>query len=154
MIVFVLRHADRKPEPADELTARGRERAELLARMLGESGISAAFRTEFVRARQTLEPLERARGSTLSVKIVPSENVPTSTHVQQVIEAVRSRPPNAVVAVVGHSDTVGEIVEGLLGGQPVEPIRIGANEFDRLFILFIDPPRPARLLRLRYGEPT
>jgi len=32
MIVFVLRHADRKPEPADELTARGRERAELLAR--------------------------------------------------------------------------------------------------------------------------
>ena len=154
MIVFVLRHADRKPEPDDELTATGRERADRLARMLEESGVSAAFRTEFVRARQTLEPLERARGGALRVNIIRSKDVPTSTHVQRVVQAVQSQPADAVVAVVGHSDTVGGIVEGLLDGRLVEPIRIGADEFDRLFILFIDPPRPATLLRLRYGGPT
>jgi phosphohistidine phosphatase SixA len=105
MIVFVLRHADRKPEPDDELTATGRERADLLARMLEESGVGTAFRTEFMRARQTLEPLERVRGSALTVNIIRSQNVPTSTHVQQVVQAVQSQPAEAIVAVVGHSDT-------------------------------------------------
>ena len=41
MIVFALRHADRTA--GDDLSTAGQERAELLARMLVESGINGAF---------------------------------------------------------------------------------------------------------------
>jgi hypothetical protein len=70
--------------------------------------------------------------------------------VQGTVAAVKSRPTGEIVAVVGHSDTVGPIIEGL-GGEPVGPI--GPNEFDKLFVLFIDPPRKVTLLKLRYGAP-
>jgi phosphohistidine phosphatase SixA len=54
LIVIVLRHADRQPDPVDDLTPAGRERAELLARMLAESGVTAAFHSGAERARLTL----------------------------------------------------------------------------------------------------
>ena len=38
MIVFLLRHAERLPDPADDLAPDGVERAKLLAQMLAESG--------------------------------------------------------------------------------------------------------------------
>ena len=121
MLVFVLRHADRQPEPDDDLTEAGRERAELLARMLADSGVSVAYHSGTVRARRTLEPLKQTLGSALTVEGIGSGDVQTT------VAAVESRPADAIVAVVGHSNTVGPIVEGL-GGEPVRPI--GPNEFD------------------------
>ena len=64
---------------------------------------------------------------------------------------MKSRPIGDIIAVVGHSDTVGPIIEGL-GGGPVG--LIGPNEFDKLFVLFIDPTNNVTLLRLRYGTAT
>src|SRR5881275_2273062 len=61
MIIFALRHADRTA--ADDLSPAGRERAELLARMLAETGVSIAYRSDAVRAARTLERLERAGGA-------------------------------------------------------------------------------------------
>ena len=145
MIVFVLRHADRQPDPIDDLSPSGWERAELLARMLAESGVSVAYHSEAVRARQTLQPLERELGHALSVEGIASGDV------GETVRAVKSRSPDAVIVVVGHSNTVGPIVEEL-GGGPVEPI--GLNEFDRLFVLFIDLAGTAILTRLRYGAAT
>jgi phosphohistidine phosphatase SixA len=144
VIVFVLRHADRQPAPNDDLSPAGRERAELLARMLVESGISAAYHSGAVRARRTLEPLKQKLGEALTVEEIGLGDV------QGTVAAVKSRPTGEIVAVVGHSDTVGPIIEGL-GGEPVGPI--GPNEFDKLFVLFIDPPRKVTLLKLRYGAP-
>jgi phosphohistidine phosphatase SixA len=145
MIVFVLRHADRQPNPIDDLTPSGQERAELLARMLADSGVSIAYHSGTVRARRTLQPLERELGSALRIEGVGSGDV------RDTVKAVRSQPANAVVVVVGHSDTVGPIVEKL-GGGPVDPI--GPNEFDKLFVLFIDLAGTATLVRLRYEAAT
>jgi phosphohistidine phosphatase SixA len=61
MIIFALRHADRTA--ADDLSPAGRERAELLARMLAETGVSIAYRSDAVRAARTLEPLEQKLGA-------------------------------------------------------------------------------------------
>jgi phosphohistidine phosphatase SixA len=145
MIVFVLRHTDRQPDPIDDLSPSGQERAELLARMLAESGVSVAYHSGAMRARRTLEPLERELGHALIVEGIASGNV------DETVRAVKSRSADAVVAVVGHSNTVGPIVEGL-GGGPIGPI--GPNEFDRLFVLFIDLAGTATLARLRYGAAT
>jgi phosphohistidine phosphatase SixA len=141
VIVFVLRHADRQPDPNDDLTPAGEKRAELLARMLAESRISTAYHSGAVRALRTLEPLKQKLGNALTVAGIESENV------QETVDAVKSRPADEIVAVVGHSNTVGPIIEGL-GGEPVGPI--GSDEFDKLFILFIDPTGKVTLLRLRY----
>src|SRR4051812_16703386 len=143
MIVFVLRHADRQSDPADDLTPAGQERAELLARMLADSGVRFAYRSRFVRARRTLEPLEQTLGGALAIEEIDD--------VQRTVNAVKSRPANAVVIVVGHSNTIGLIVEGL-GGKSVGPIR--PNEFDKLFVLFVGPTGMATLLPLRYGAVT
>jgi phosphohistidine phosphatase SixA len=141
VIVFVLRHADRQPAPNDDLTPAGEKRAELLARMLAESGITTAYHSGTVRARRTLEPLKLKLGNALTVAGIESEDE------QATVDAVKSRPADEIVAVVGHSNTVGPIIEGL-GGEPVGPI--GSDEFDKLFILFIDPTGKVTLLRLRY----
>jgi phosphohistidine phosphatase SixA len=150
MIVFALRHADRTPAPADDLSAAGRERAKLLARMLVDSGVSIAFRSDAMRARKTLDPLKQLLGNAVAIQEVGTANGPDQ-HANDVVQAVKALPAAAIVAVVSHSNTVGPIVEGL-GGPPIGPI--GDDEFDKLFVLFIDPAGSATLLRLRYGAPT
>jgi hypothetical protein len=50
MVVFVLRHADRKPNPDDDLTLAGIERVKLLVRMFTETRVSVAFRSQWVPA--------------------------------------------------------------------------------------------------------
>lgn len=148
MIVFVLRHADRKPEPADGLNPAGIERAKLLARMLAETGVSLAYCSEAARARQTLEPLAQLLGNALTIKQIDIAGPGADAHVQNIVQAVKSQPAGATIIVVSHSNTVGPIVQGL-GGGSIEPI--GNDEFDKLFVLFVKPNGSAALLRLRYG---
>jgi phosphohistidine phosphatase SixA len=152
MVIFLLRHADKQPG-ADDLSPAGVERAQLLARMLGESGISVAYCSDAARTRRTLDPLEKKLRGALVVKEVSIEDPDGVTrHVKDVIAAVKALPADAVAAVVGHTNTIPEIIEGLGGGS--EGTSIKENEFDKLFVLFIDPNQFLRLLRLRYGAPT
>jgi len=151
MIVFVLRHADRKPDPADDLTPAGVKRAELLARMLAETGVSVAYCSEAARAHQTLEPLRERLGNNLTIKEISITELGADGHVQKIVQSVKSQPPSTTIVVVSHSNTVGPIVKGL-GGGTIDPI--GDSEFDKLFIAFIRPTGSADLLRGRYGAAT
>jgi phosphohistidine phosphatase SixA len=149
MIVFVLRHADRKPEPDDALSPAGLERAKLLARMLSESGVSIAYCSDAARTRQTLEPLARLLGNALTIKPVDTKGPGgVDRHVEKIVQDIKSQPRGSTSVVVSHSNTVGPIVKGL-GGGTIDPI--GESEFDKLFVVFIGPTGSADLLRLRYG---
>ncbi len=150
MIVFALRHADRTS--ADDLSAAGRERAQLLARMLSKSGVSIVFRSDAVRAARTVEPLKQELGNALTVKKVgfPEPNG-LEHHIAAIVQSVRSQPVGAVVAVVSHSNTIGPILERL-GSGPIDPIT--ENEFDKLFVLFRGSNGPPSLTMLRYGAAT
>jgi len=55
MLVFLLRHAERLPDPADDLTPDGVERAKLLAQMLADSGVHIAFCSKKIRTQRTIE---------------------------------------------------------------------------------------------------
>jgi phosphohistidine phosphatase SixA len=153
MVVFAVRHADRTD--ADDLKIpEGIERAELLARMLAESGVRFAFRSDAVRAVRTLAPLEKALGNDLNVTEVaiepPFGPAQARNHASRIVDAINTLPADAVAVVVSHSDTVPLIVEDLGGGI------IGAiegKEFDKLFVLF-SGPTDTTLLRLRYGAAT
>jgi len=152
-MVLALRHAERPLDSDDDvLTAAGQQRAKLLARMLKDSGVSLACRSQFVRARQTLEPLKQVRGDALVLQEFEVGNTPEQieAHVHQVVQAIKSQHDDAVIVVVGHTNTVPLIIKEL-GGGTVEPIL--DQEFDKLFIVSTNPNQPASkgaLLKLRY----
>lgn len=140
--VLAVRHADidLPPRSADpELNAAGRVRAEVVASMIGESGIGSLFISEFIRTQQTAEPLARQLG------LLPRPTPPAATLAQ----SARSGELGAVVFVAGHSNTVPAILAAL-GATPV-PV-VGEREFDNLFVLTTQPDDRAVLLNLRYGS--
>ena len=76
MIIYLLRHAEKLLGPnEDGLTPAGFARAQLLAGMLANSGITVAFRTQFVRSQQTMEPLKNMLGDALEIKTVELPNL-------------------------------------------------------------------------------
>jgi phosphohistidine phosphatase SixA len=153
MIVFILRHADRD-SGANDLNKKGVERSKLLARMLAETGVSVAYRSDAKRTGQTLEPLAQQLGDRLTIKTVPieSEGANEETHVGEIVQSVKAWPSGAVVVVVSHSNTVGLIAKGL-GGES-ESITINEKEFDHLVVLFRPSNSPVNMLKMRYGAKT
>ena len=149
MIVFVLRHADKRRElpEVDDLTEAGVKRAVLLGRMLAETAVSVAFCSTALRARRTLEPLKSILGDALDIRLIAIDG----THVDAIVDGVKELAANKVVVVVTHSDTVSPIIEGL-GGEAVG--QLDDRVFDQLFVLSREPAAKPTLLRLRYGEPT
>ena len=63
------------------------------------------------------------------------------------MDRIRKDNPNDVVLVVGHSDTVPELLRLL--GHP-EPVTIAPAEYDNLFVAIPDKGGPPTVLRLRY----
>jgi broad specificity phosphatase PhoE len=150
MMIFVLRHADRVSENIDALSDKGKVRAELLARMLAQSGIRNAYCSDAKRTQDTVAPLEAAPGVQLKVHVVPVGSSGTNGHVQAIVTALNALPADSTAAVIGHSNTIDLIIKALTN-KVIAPI--GPNEFDKLFVLSIPAGSPSLTL-LRYGAPT
>ena len=140
--VFLTRHAERAGGGAmgndDPLSPAGRERADLLARMLADAPISAIFVTEYRRTQETAAPLARKLG-------VTPRQIPTVPATVAAIQSVKS----GAVLVSGHSNTIPEIISAL-GGAAVP--KIAEDEYDNLYILTI-AGKDVTLVRLHYGVP-
>jgi phosphohistidine phosphatase SixA len=142
--VFLVRHAERADSSpgttptmaADpDLSEAGRARAEHLAEALKDAKITAIFATEFKRTQQTAAPLAKALG--LTVKIVSSNS---EANLIADLKAAKSN-----VLVVGHSNTVPEIIKRL---GVTTAVSIADDDFANLFIVSTGT-RPS-LLRLHY----
>jgi broad specificity phosphatase PhoE len=112
-------------------------RAQELAHVLGKADIAAIYVTPWARTRQTAEPLARLLGDSLTV-------------VDSIDATVRGvlAHRGATVLVVGHSNTVPQILARLTGDRALDSLAVG---YDDLFVVTLDPRRPPRWLRLRYG---
>jgi phosphohistidine phosphatase SixA len=148
MVIFLLRHADRSSTGDDALSPAGRARAERLAHMLVETGVSMALCSDAQRTQETLAPLKLVRGDGLVIKPV-STQAPggLAEHVNATVAAIEALPAGAVVMVVGHSNTIGPIIERL-GGGSIAPI--GETEFDKLFLLCRPAGSSNAALQMRY----
>ncbi|MGH9930616.1 MAG: histidine phosphatase family protein, partial [Pyrinomonadaceae bacterium] len=66
MTVILVRHAEKQivpPENKDpDLSPAGLARAQGLARMFGDTGITAIYATQYKRTQQTVKPLEEKLG--------------------------------------------------------------------------------------------
>lgn len=145
-IIYLVRHAEKSTEnPSDpDLSPIGFVRADSLASQLKEAGINVIITTHLKRTIETAQPLAKKRGITPEVVAISGS---TAAHIDSVVAAVR-RHMGSRILVVGHSNTIGRIAEGL--GAP----HIGDlcdNEYSTLIILSIHRSSPVGFLVDSYG---
>lgn len=133
--VLLVRHGDVPPDAGADpsLTPQGRARADALRTLVAPAGISKIIVSSLQRTQQTAQPTATLLGLTPDIISEPPS----------IVTALRALPRTASVLVVGHSNTVPDVITGLGGPSvTVEP-----TAFDRLFI-FLN----RQLIELRYGN--
>ena len=139
--VFLVRHAE-KAQDGDakdpELSAAGRRRAEALAQIIKDVGVTAIFATEFKRTQQTAAPLSRLT------------EIPITTVAGKDTAALVARLKKTVgcALVVGHSNTLPDVIRAL---GVTEPVTINDTEYDNLFVVKTETS-PPELIHRRYAE--
>ena len=135
-IVIIVRHAEKADNSEDaELSPAGRERAEILARMLKDANVTAIFTSERKRTQQTAAPLAKLIG--VSPNIVGAKDYPAL--------AAKLREVKGNALVVGHGNTIPDIIKTF--GIDV-PIQIADPDYSQIFVVALDA-KP-RLMQLRY----
>ena len=138
--VIAVRHAEKVDESKDPpLSPAGRKRALALARHLRTAGVKAIYVTQYRRTALTAAPLAAMTGLKPIVVLADQR--------QQLVDRLRRENADDVVLVVGHSDTVPEILR-LLGHR--DPVTIASAEHDNLFVAIPREAGPPTVLRLRY----
>lgn len=141
-MVFLVRHGETVVAAAGDknpaLSEAGHARAERLAKTLRDAGIAAVFATEYRRTQETAAPVARMAG--VEVTVLPARDAALSLAAKWKDGTL---PGN--VLVVGHSNTLPEIIAALGISAPV---KIEESEHDGLLVLV--PGADPRLIRLRY----
>jgi len=139
---IIVRHAEKgtddKKDPS--LSDVGLLRAERLAARLADEPLVAAYATDYRRTRQTAAPAAEAHGIVVTVY---DAQLPATALVSQ----LRKAHTHGTVLVVGHSNTVPEIVAALSG--TVVPA-MADDEFDRLYRIDLTANGKTTLLQERY----
>jgi len=143
--VILVRHAERPAGADPGLLPEGHARAESLAVALARTTVDAILHTQFVRTRETAQPLAAQKGLT---PIVLNAAGPESVHAQEVVDRVNALRGKTVV-YVGHSNTVPSIIRRL-GIVPPPPL--AESEYSHLFIVTQKRGEPASLIRAKYGK--
>jgi broad specificity phosphatase PhoE len=109
--IYVTRHYDTPAGERDpDLIPQGKARAQALARWFRGKKLKAIYVSDFKRTRQTAAPLAAERG------IVPEVYDPRDTPAI----VARARVAKVPVLIVGHSNTVPDIVQQLGGERPAD----------------------------------
>src|ERR1035438_4306615 len=110
------------------------------AKRRADPGVKRIYPSEVARTQQPAEPLAKRLN-------IPWEAIP-SKDIDGLLTKLRTGAPSGVALVVGHSNTVPEIIRRL-GGGAVPPI--GDNEYDRIFVLTLTGDDQATVVTLRYA---
>ncbi len=137
----------RKWRLADDpgLTPAGKARAARLARMLAPIAADeqplAVYSTDYRRTRETAEPAAETWRADLRL-YQPGD-------AQAFARAIRRRHRGTTVLIVGHSNTVPDLVAAFGGPSGIE---IEDGEYDNLFVLTVPRFGAATTLRISFGD--
>ncbi len=107
--------------------------------MLGQARVDAIYVSGARRTQQTAKPLATALGIT---PVVIGDGDP-----QKTFDAIRKDHADDVVLVVGHSDSVPDMIKLWAPGADA---KIQDPEFDKLFVVVPRPSGPAGWTMFRY----
>jgi len=142
-----VRHAEKATDSNERgvlLSEAGTARAARLAGMLKAAGVTAIYATDTERARRTAEPL--AKAGKLEIRIYAPKDAEGKPAPQVLLDRLKKEEPHGVVLVVGHSNTVPEILSALGCREKVE---IPSTQFDDLFVVVPNAEAPT-VIRLKY----
>ncbi len=142
-LVIAVRHAERADggsmsstaETDPKLSAAGEARAARLAAMLADAGITAVYATEYRRTQDTARPIAERLG--VKVRIHKAQD---SIGLAAVLKAAH---PKEIVLVVGHSNTLPQVIKAL--GGPA--LTIPDSEYDTIYFFV---PATGTLSKIRY----
>ena len=136
-VVYLVRHAEKADTGKDpELTTEGVGRANELARLLKDAGVTHIWSTDFKRTRATAAPL--------ATKLRLTVETYDPTNLLAFATKLKSIPGRHLV--VGHSNTTPGLVEAL-GGTPGIPIT--ETEYDRFYVVTLG--QNIATVQLRFG---
>ena len=138
--VIVVRHGEKLDSTPDTvLSPVGEARAARLANMLAASNISAIYTTQFKRTILLAAPTAKQLGVTpIAVD---------AKDMDALIAKIRSRAKDDLVLVVGHSNTVPQILKRL--GHPVV-VTVKEEDFDNMFVVTLQPSGTSNVVHLKY----
>lgn len=144
--VILVRHAEKVIDPNNpdvDLNPAGQARAQELARIFGDAGITAIYATQYKRTQETVKPLAEKLG--VPVTVVNSKDT------ADLLVKIRAANSGQTVFVAGHNNTVPEIIRAL--GGPEYPT-IPESEYDNLFIVTVYRTGQAKVVKMKYGAVT
>ena len=141
--VFLVRHADRLDKSeGSPLSKAGEARAQLLARLLKDAGVTAIYTTP---AKSSDLLIKTAEPLAFALKIKPVSVL--DTDLKKLFKRVRDENRDGIVLIVGTGRSVPALLK--MFGHPVE-VTIAPTEYDNLFLLVPKDAGPPTVLRLRY----
>jgi phosphohistidine phosphatase SixA len=125
-VVFVVRHAEKtsQTDKDPDISLAGSDRALSISRMLRATKLTHVFVTDLKRTGQTAFPA--AAHHRLKPIVLPAGDT------AGLVARLKALPKEAVVLVVGHSNTVPDIVSGL-GAK--DKVTIADDEYGRVFVV-------------------
>lgn len=145
--VYIVRHAEKDvSDPGNkdpELNMKGRERAEALAAKLEKAKVAAVFSTKYKRTMQTGALL--AKNGDLTIEYY------NPVDPKALAEMIKAKYAGRTVLIVGHSNTVLELVEAFGVSRPLSALT--DDDYDFLFKIDINPAGAASLVTQNYGKP-
>lgn len=138
--VILVRHAEKAAIETDPpLTPAGEARANDLARILANSGITAIYTTPYARTRSTAAPIAAA------LKITPVEVKPGPAYAAGMAAKIAEHAGGTVL-VVGHSNTTQNVLKALgIGNAP----KIEDDQYDDLFIVTLAADAEPKMVALK-----
>lgn len=116
--------------------------------MLSGADVAAVYSTQYRRTRDTGAVVAEAAGVDLTVRPIDAANA--ARHARDLAAEIIATHGGRTVVVVGHSNTVPDVVAALGGGEVED---LPESEYDRLYLLVLDGSG-VRSVAARYGRPT
>lgn len=125
--IFLVRHAEKVDSSRDpELSLRGKARAIRLMELLSETGIDHIYATDYIRTRNTAKPLAEKLDLFIA-SYRPFE--------AQLLETLTQKMDGKQILVVGHSNTIPDLVNRLIDKKAYE--QLPDEAYSNLFVVTI-----------------
>jgi len=146
--LIVARHAERDPGDDPPLNTEGQARAQKLASVLEQAGVTAIYTTQYLRNRQTAQPLSERVGVPVTLRDIDfDENDRFATNL---LEDIRLNHRGGVVVVIGHSNGMNREIYQQLGGAGTGA-NPGPNRYEELYVGTWPADGTPRWIRTTYG---
>lgn len=124
-LVYLVRHSEKEAQSQDpSLSAKGRNRVEMLRYYFEKIPLDAVFSSQYKRTQETAGPIAIDHGKELQT--IKAQDPGAQ------IEALQSFSGGTVL-VAGHSNTVPSLIKGLGGPD----LSIEESQYDDLFLLIL-----------------